>query len=74
MVPPPSDPCWKRLIERRSEYSFQQLPLRLLMKQIDLRLSRDTSAAAVDTALRDVHAFFSKYERIVERELHQITR
>lgn len=69
-LPPRHDPTWQALIEHPEAHAYSFLALKILMQ----RVARSASAgpAARAAALDEVYAFFTKNERLVAADIHDI--
>lgn len=67
-LPPPTHPCWKRLVSGGiARLKTDQLALQLLCSRLER--SADTP---IDRRSSEVVAFFTRFERILGREIAQL--
>jgi hypothetical protein len=67
-VPSPTHPCWQKLASGGlSRLKTQHLGTQLLSK----RLERSTDPQSAKAA--EIHAFFSKWERVLATEIQQLS-
>jgi len=67
-VLPPNHPCWQKLASGSlSRLKTAHLGTQLMTKRIE----RSTDPTAVKAA--EIHAFFSKWERVLTAEIQQLT-
>ena len=67
-LPPPTHPCWKRLVSGGiSRLKTDQLALQLLCS----RLAR--AETPIEQRCSEVVAFFARFERILGREIAQLS-
>lgn len=66
-LPPPNHPCWKRLVSGGgARLKTDQLALQLLCSRLE------RSDAPVDRRVSELMAFFTRFERILPREIAQL--
>jgi hypothetical protein len=66
-VPPLNHPCWQRLASGGlAKLRTQHLGTQLLTKRIE------RSADPLNVKIAEMHAFFSKWERILSNEVQQL--
>lgn len=67
-VLPPNHPCWHKLASGSlSRLKTEHLGTQLMTKRIE----RSTDPTAVKAA--EIHAFFSKWERVLAAEIQQLS-
>lgn len=67
-VPSPNHPCWQKLANGGfSRLRTQNLSAQLLAKRME------KSTDPVPTRAAEIHAFFTKWERILPTEIAQLT-
>ncbi|OYV01118.1 MAG: hypothetical protein CFE45_06235 [Burkholderiales bacterium PBB5] len=67
-IPAPNHPCWTRLANGgMSKLKTQHLGTQLLAKRIE------RSSDPLDAKVRDIQAFFTKWERALPAEVQQLT-
>ncbi|MBI3101387.1 MAG: hypothetical protein HYY98_07550 [Burkholderiales bacterium] len=67
-VPSPNHPCWQKLANGGlSRLRTQHLGTQLLAKRME------KSTDPVPTRAAEIHAFFTKWERILPTEIAQLT-
>jgi hypothetical protein len=66
-LPPPTHPCWTRLVKGApSKLKTELLALQLLIKRLETAEISDGEKA------RELHSFVSKYHRILASEIAQV--
>lgn len=66
-VPAPNHPCWQKLASGGlSRLKTQHLGTQLLAKRIE------RSADPLDVKVREIQAFFTKWERVLPTEVQQL--
>lgn len=68
MIPPKSDPLWKKIILEDEVYNFHALPTKMLMMRVKL-LARDRTPQKVDEAIDVAYDFFSKNSKVVVQDI-----
>lgn len=68
MIPPKSDPRWKKIILEDEVYNFHALPTKMLMMRVKL-LARDRTPQKIEEAIDVAHDFFSKNSKIVVQDI-----
>lgn len=64
MIPPKTDPRWKKIVLEDEISSFQALPTKMLMMRVRI-LARDKTPQKVEEAIEIAFDFFSKNANIV---------
>ncbi len=73
MIPPKSHPAWKALVKGQRVHQFKALSAAMCVSRIVRFVQREGgSPAAVDLAVEDLHAFFTKLEGMLEEDLKAI--
>jgi hypothetical protein len=73
MVMAKQDPRWIRLVKGETTHQFKSLPAGLLISRIHRQVKGAPGDPKVlQTALDEVHAFFTKYESILTDDLKAI--
>ena len=60
---------WKDLVTGKIPLHTDNLGLQMMLKRSATRLTAQSSAADVEKAIAEVHSFFVKYERILQKEI-----
>lgn len=68
MIPPKSDPRWKKIILEDEVYNFHALPTKMLMMRVKL-LARDRTPQKIEEAIDVAHDFFSKNSKVVVKDI-----
>jgi hypothetical protein len=63
MIPDPTDPRWKDLVEHPERYNFDFLALKILMQRV-ARMPNTQRASAIG----EIHALFRKHERLMGKD------
>lgn len=72
MIPPVSDSKWIDLVLGKDEYHFYLLGLKILMSRVLKSTTNDATTANVNRCVNEVYEFFTKNEKIVQKDLQQI--
>lgn len=68
-IPTPQDPCWHRLATGAlARLRTQHLGTQLMMKRIE------RSTDPVGTKAAEIHAFFTKWQKVLPDEMAQLAR
>ncbi|MBC2607354.1 hypothetical protein [Pelagicoccus albus] len=68
-IPPQAAPCWKRFAAKGlNGFETKMLGLQLLFKRFELE------SLPVEKRVQQLHAFFVKYEKILQKEIAQLTK
>lgn len=65
---------WKEIVVGKTALPTDNLGLQMFLKRTTSRFKMDTPAAEIDKAVTELHGFFTKYERILQKELAVISR
>jgi hypothetical protein len=60
---------WKDLVTGKIPLQTDNLGLQMMLKRSATRLTAQSSAADIEKAIAEVHSFFVKYERILQKEI-----
>lgn len=60
---------WKDLVTGKIPLQTDNLGLQMMLKRSSTRLTAQSSAADFEKAVAEVHSFFVKYERILQKEI-----
>lgn len=60
---------WKDLVTGKILLQTDNLGLQMMLKRSSTRLTAQSSATDFEKAIAEVHAFFVKYERILQKEI-----
>lgn len=72
MVPEKNHPKWEALIQDRLNCKFSNSAASMLLFRLQSDVKKDTSPAALHKATDEMHAFFTKYERMLESEIKAV--
>ncbi len=72
MIPPKTDPRWIPLLKGTTNYRFSSAAASMLFFCLRSKLKNDGSAAAMQQATDEAHAFFTKYERTLQPDIRAI--
>jgi hypothetical protein len=72
MVPPNTHPKWAALVQGRIEYKFSNAAASMLLWRLKGEVKKDTSAAALNKAIGEMHAFCTKYQGFLLADLQSI--
>lgn len=60
---------WRDLVTGKIPLQTDNLGLQMMLKRSSTRLTAQSSAADFEKAITEVHSFFVKYERILQKEI-----
>jgi hypothetical protein len=69
MLPPHTHPTWAALLQGRIEHKFTNAAASMLLFQLRCDLRRDDTPAGLGRAASQLHAFCTKYERMLRSDL-----
>ena len=72
MVPPKNHPKWAALIQGRLDCKLNNAAASMLLFRLQSDVKAGVSPAATVRATDELHAFFVKYERMLEPEIKAI--
>lgn len=72
MVPSKTHPQWEALLAGRLDCKFDNTAASMLLCRLQNDLKSDASPAARLRAADELHAFFTKYERMLEAEIRAV--
>jgi hypothetical protein len=72
MIPPKTDPRWVPLVKGDLNHRFSSAAASMLFFCLRSKLKTDGSAAAMQQAIGEAHAFFIKYERTLQPDIRAI--
>lgn len=74
MIPDKNSSKWRDLVTGKRQLTTDHLGLQLFLKRVATKLKPTSPAEEVAAAVNELHAFFVKYERILQKELANITK
>ena len=72
MIPPKFHPRWTALLQGRVDHKFSNAAASMLLFQLKSDLRTNPSPAALTAATDQLHAFFTKYERMLQADVNAI--
>jgi len=69
MVPPKTHPKWAALLQGRFDYKFNNAAASMLIYQLKSDVKKDGSPANLEKAIDTMHAFFTKYARMLTADI-----
>ncbi len=72
MLPPKTDPRWRKLVTGEIKHEFELFSAGLMMTRIGRSLSHDSSEPTVQKYVDETHAFFSKYEAVLQNDIKAV--
>jgi hypothetical protein len=72
MVPAKIHPVWASLIQGRHECKFDNAAASMLLFRLQGEVKKDASPDALLRATDELHAFFTKYEPMLEPEIKAV--
>jgi hypothetical protein len=74
MIPDKNSSKWRDLVTGRRHLDTDHFGLQLFLKRVSTKLKPTSPADEIDAAVIELHAFFVKYERILQKELANILK
>jgi predicted transcriptional regulator with HTH domain len=74
MVPTKENPKWAELLKGNIQHKFTVAPAAMMVSKCERSVHRDPSPQNLEKNLVDLHAFFTKYEKLVSNDLVEIFR
>lgn len=74
MIPPKNSGKWRDLVTGKRQLPTDHLGLQLFLKRVSTKLKPTSPVQEIEDAVGELHAFFVKYERILQKELVQISK
>jgi hypothetical protein len=74
MIPGRSDRKWKELVTGQRRLTTENLGLQLFLKRVSTKLKPTSPMDEINAAISELHGFFVKYERVLQKELGLISR
>jgi hypothetical protein len=65
---------WKEIVIGKFKLQTDNLGLQMFLKRATSKYTADTPAADIEKAVAELHAFFVKYERILQKEIALISK
>ena len=65
---------WKDLVMGKISLQTDNLGLQMFLKRTTTRLTQQSTSAELETAVTEMHNFFVKYERILQKEIAIISK
>lgn len=72
MVPSKNYPKWAALVQDRFTHKLSNAAAAMLLFRVQSDVKQDDSSGALVKAIEEMHAFFTKYERMLESEISAI--
>ncbi|MBI4905026.1 MAG: hypothetical protein HY820_15420 [Acidobacteria bacterium] len=74
MIPSASHPTWRQLVAGEKEVRSSNLSFNMLIFNLRLRYRKDPSPTTMAKLAGDCHAFFVKYEKMLESEANALVK
>lgn len=74
MILDKSNKKWKDIVMGKTPLPTDNLGLQMFLKRSTSKLTAATPSAEIDKAVDEIHSFFTKYERILQKEIAVISR
>lgn len=74
MIPDKSHKKWKEIVLGKVVLPTDNLGLQMFLKRTTTRFTPASPPVEIDKAVAELHSFFAKYERILQKELALISR
>lgn len=65
---------WKDLVTGKLALQTDNLGLQMFLKRTTTKLTMQSTAAELEKAITEMHGFFVKYERILQKEIALISK
>lgn len=65
---------WKDLVTGKLSLQTDNLGLQMFLKRTTTKLNAQSPATEIEKAVAEIHSFFVKYERILQKEIAIISR
>lgn len=72
MIPAKEDAVWIRILKDDKQHAFESFPLGMLMSRLKRSIKRDQSQENINKCVDEMHAFFIKYEQILDHDMKLI--
>lgn len=72
MLPSTSDPKWRDLLTGKIRHSFNVVSASLLVSRLNRQTKADRNEEYLDKYINEAHAFFEKYQKILEDDISAI--
>lgn len=69
-----SNKKWKDLVTGRISLQTDNLGLQMFLKRTTTKLTMQSTPAELEKAITEMHSFFVKYERILQKEIAIISK
>ena len=74
MVPEITDPVWRKVLLTATKVEFKNTASAMLLTRLKLRLRVDASEANIERCVKEIHAFFVRFQQILGDELEMIKK
>lgn len=74
MILDKSNKKWKDIVMGKTALPTDNLGLQMFLKRTTSRLTATTPPVEIEKAVLEIHSFFTKYERILQKEIALISR
>lgn len=65
---------WKDLVTGKAPLQTDNLGLQMFLKRTTTKLTAQSEPVEIDKAVAELHSFFVKYERILQKEIAIISK
>jgi hypothetical protein len=72
MIPAVDDPKWDQFFAKLGKVTLKNLPAKMFMSRINLRVAMDRSDATRKSAIREAHEFFTKGQATLQDDIKAI--
>ncbi len=69
MIPSIEDPRWNKLLTGAEQHEFISLPAGLMFSRLRREIKKDGSREILEKSVKEAHAFFLKYEKILADDI-----
>jgi len=74
VIPDKSNRKWRELVTGKTSLQTENLGLQMFLKRAASKLAQETSTDEIDKSITELHSFFVKYERVLQKEIAAISR
>jgi hypothetical protein len=72
MVPQTDHPQWRKILNGGIAHDFKSVPAGLMVSRLKRQLANDGSETSWETCIREMRAFFTKYEKVMQDDIQAI--
>ena len=72
MIAPKDSPKWRDLLSGKIQHQFQLTSAAMVVSRCQRQVTRDPSPQSIDKNVDEIHAFFTKFENLLNEDLKAI--